>query len=118
MNMLREFTVGDRLTSLAARLYRPGPTPVVLDAAETVVFRMVASNGTVKVNDAPAVVVSRGDSSTGHAAEVRYDWGVGDVNTAGEYHAWFIRQLTGDTEHFPTQDPGDPEFVIIFREGT
>lgn len=46
----------------------------------TVAFRMVnASDGTVVVNDAAATVVSAVDGT------VKYDWGVGDTDTAGEY---------------------------------
>jgi hypothetical protein len=114
MNITREFTVGDTLTSLYAKLYRPNGDPVVLGAAETVAFRMISTAGAVKINDQAATIVSRGSSTTNAPAEVRYDWLAADVDTAGEYVAWFIRTSAGNTEHFPPQDPDDPEFTITF----
>jgi hypothetical protein len=114
----REFTVGDRLVSLAAKLYRPNGSPVVLAAGETVAFRMISAAGAVKVADQAATIVSRGSSVTQAPAEVRYDWGSADVDTAGDYVGWFIRTSGGQTEHFPSQDPDDPEFKIIFRAVT
>jgi hypothetical protein len=112
----RSFHVGDRLVSLLADLYEAdGRTPIVLGAAETVAFRMVLiSDGTVKVNNSAAAVVSRGDALTLTPAQVRYDWAAADVDTAGEYAAWFIRTSAGQTEHFPIQDHADPQFTIIF----
>jgi hypothetical protein len=114
MNITREFTVGDRLTSLSAKLYRPSGEPVVLGAGETVAFRMISAAGTIKVNDQAATIVTRGTALTGAPAEVRYDWAAADVDTAGEYVGWFIRTDGGLTEHFPPQNPDDPEFTIIF----
>ena len=111
----REFTVGDRLISLSAKLYRPSGSPVVLGVAETIAFRMVSAAGAVKVDDQAAVVVSVGAAATNTPAEVRYDWAAADVDTAGTYVGWFIRTSGGQTEHFPSQDPDDPEFQIIFR---
>jgi GT2 family glycosyltransferase len=53
------------------------------------------------------------------AAQVRYDWGAGDVDTAGEYAAWFIRSsVAGAKEHFPHQDHADPEFMVVFHADT
>jgi hypothetical protein len=91
---------------------------VVLGAAETVAFRMVSVAGAVKVDDAAAVVVSRGSSTTNAPAEVRYDWAAADVDTAGEYCGYFIRTSAGQTEHFPTQDVSEPEFKIVFKAAT
>lgn len=112
----REFTVGDRLVSLSAKLYRPDGSVVVLGAAETVAFRMIlVSDGTVKVNDQAATIVSRGSTTTNSPAEVRYDWAAADVDTSGEFCCWFIRTSGGQTEHFPSQDHADPEFRVIFK---
>ncbi len=112
--MSREFTVGDTFTSLAAKLYRPNGDPIILGPSETVTFTMVSSAGSVKINNQPATIVSRGDAVAGTPAEVRYDWGAGDVDTAGEFFGSFIRNSGGVTEHFPVQDPDNPEFQIIF----
>jgi hypothetical protein len=111
----RSFHVGDRLVSLLADLYELDGTPIVLGAAETVVFRMVlTSDGTAKVDNSAATVVSVGSATTLTPAQVRYDWAAADVDTAGEYSAWFIRTSAGQTEHFPVQDYTDPQFKIIF----
>jgi hypothetical protein len=115
MTQTREFTVGDQLTSLLAKLYKPSGEPIVLGAGETVTFRMVSTAGVVKIAGDPATIVSRGSLSTGTPAEVRYDWAAGDVDTAGFYAAWFIRTSAGETEHFPTQDIPSPEFEIVFK---
>ena len=117
----REFTLGDTAVSVYAKLYRPsssGPSPVVLGVADTVAFRMIDSAGAAKVSDAAATVVDVGSSTTGEAAEVRYDWAAGDVDTAGDYVAWFIVTSAGATEHFPSQDRDDPEFKIVIRART
>jgi hypothetical protein len=111
----RSFHVGDRLVSLLADLYEPDLSPIVLGAAETVVFRMVlVSDGTVKVNNSAATVVSLGSATTLTPAQVRYDWAAADVDTAGEYAGWFIRTSAGSTEHFPVQDHSDPQLRIVF----
>lgn len=113
----RSFHVGDRLVSLLADLYEPDNSPVVLGVAETVVFRMVRiSDASVKVNNSAATVVTVG--STSIPAQVRYDWAAADVDTAGEYAGWFIRTSAGQTEHFPIQDHGDPQFKIVFKADT
>lgn len=115
----REFTVGDRLVSLYANLFEPSGTPIVLGAAETVAFRMIDStSAAVKVDNQAATIVTRGVAATNTPAQVRYDWGAGDVDTAGTYAAWFIRTSAGSTEHFPCQDHSDPQFIIIFRADT
>lgn len=110
----REFTVGDRLTSLLADLYASNGQPVVLGVADTVAFRMITTAGVVKVNDQAAAIVTRGVAGT-TPAQVRYDWAAADVDTAGTYCGWMIRTAGGLTEHFPTQDYDDPEFKIVFK---
>ena len=118
----RPFIVGDRLISLLSDLYAPGAdgndVPIVLGPAETVVFRMVATNGTVKVNNQAATIISRGDAIPGTPARVQYDWASADVDTAGTYEAWFIRQSAGQTEHFPTPNNPAQKLKIIFTADT
>ena len=115
----REFTLGDTLVSLSAKLWRNHDEAVVLGAAETVTFRMVnTSTGAVKIAGEAAAIVSRGATATNTPAEVRYDWAAADVDTAGEYAGWFIRTSGGETEHFPSQDPDSPELKIIIRART
>src|SRR3972149_6434757 len=114
-----EFTVGDRLVSLTANLYKLNGDPIVLGIAETGAFRMIlASNGSVKVSNQAATIVTRGSATTKTPAQVRYDWAAIDVDTAGSYVGWFIRTSAGQTEHFPHQTRTDPEFSIIFRADT
>ncbi len=115
----REFTVGDQLVSLLADLYDAAGEPIVLDPTETIWFRMVlVSTGAVKVNNSAATIVSRGDAVAETPAQVRYDWGAGDVDVAGVYAAWFVRSFGGETEHFPNQDHSHPQLKIIFRADT
>lgn len=95
----RYFTVGDRLVGLAAQLVDAAETPIDI-TAQTVTFRMVkASDGTVKVNGAAAVVT---EAATG---KVRYDWAAADVNTAGVYYGYFIRTSGGVTATHPVDGP-------------
>ena len=117
MGTTRYFTVGDRLISLLADLYDARGLPITLGVAETVVFRMISvSTGVVKVDNQAATIVTRGDGVI--PAQVQYDWVAADVDTAGSYAGWFIRQSGGQTEHFPTQDHGQPQFRIVFRADT
>lgn len=115
MQITREFHVGDTLTSLLANLYYPSGKPYVLGAADTVAFRMVSSAGVVKVDNSAAAVVSTGSPTTNTPAQVRYDWGAADVDTAGIYAAWFIVTSGGETQHFPIQTYSSPEFEITFK---
>ena len=118
--VVREYTVGDRLISLTANLYKPSGDPLVLAATDTVAFRMILiSDGSVKVANQAATVVSVGSAATKTPAQVRYDWAAADVDTAGEYAGWFIRtSLAGTTEHFPSHDHADAEFKIVFHADT
>lgn len=91
----QKFTKGDLLRVPKAKLKNRDGTPVDLTGM-TVKFRMVNQTGAVvEVNDASATVVN---ALTG---EVKYQWVVGDIDTAGSYWAWFIRVEGGQTEHFP-----------------
>jgi hypothetical protein len=111
----KEFSVGQRNTSLLMKLYHPGGAPVVLGVADTVAFRMVnISTGAVKVNDAACAIVSRGDLATDTPAEARYDWAGADVDTAGEYAGWAVTSESGLPGYFPPQDPDNPQFRIVF----
>jgi hypothetical protein len=112
---IRQFTVGDRLTSILADLYYADGSPVILGITETVLFRMISRAGVVKINNNGAQIVTRGDAQTGTPARVRYDWASADVDTPGSYVGWFIRVSGGETDHFPTQDKESPQFRIIFR---
>ena len=112
----REFTVGDTLVPLKAKLFRPGGAPVVLDATDVVTFRMVSTAGVAKISNGEVTVLDRGSLATKTPAEVQYDWDVWDVDTPGEYVAWFVRtSWDNKPEHFPVQDPDNPEFIVIFR---
>jgi hypothetical protein len=116
---MREFSVGDVLVSVYARLERPDGSPVILGVTETVAFRMVnTATNAVKVADKPAIIVNRGSANL--PACIRYDWDAADIDTAGSYAGWFIRQLAGGTEHFPPQktDDANVEFEIIVRPVT
>ncbi|MGD9644305.1 MAG: hypothetical protein AB7U73_01245 [Pirellulales bacterium] len=88
--------VGDRLEPLRKQLLDRTGTPVNLNSS-TVAFRMVAaSDGSVKINDAAAII------EDGANGRVRYEWASGDVDTAADYYAWFIRTEGGKVEHYPT----------------
>jgi hypothetical protein len=111
----RYFTIGDTLVSYFAELYRPGDVPVALDVGDTVLFHMVArTTGLVKVDRAAARIVFAGSALL--PAWVAYDWLALDVDTAGEYAAWFIRVSSAlSEEHFPAQSIISPSNIIIFR---
>lgn len=117
MHQTRYFTLGDRLRSVVCYLYDSLGNPVSLNAGDTVAFRMVLiSTGAVKVADAVMVIVSAGSATS--PAIVRYDWLAADVDTAGRYCAWVIRTSGGLTEHYPAQDPDNPQFEIIIEART
>lgn len=62
-----------------------------------------AQSDTIKVNQAAVV-----DNAT--TGDVSYGWTAGDINTAGEFYAWFRVDPPTDTT-FDT-----PEFLIVVRE--
>ena len=101
---VRKFTKGDVQVSVFAELFKADGTPLDLTAiaGATVKFRMVSNaDGSVKVNNQVAAAVSNGGATT--PAQVRYDWATADVDTVGEYWAWFIVTDSGNkTQHFPT----------------
>lgn len=90
----RSFSKGDRIRVPFGQLLNPDGTPINL-TGQTVAFRMVDGTGAVKINNAAAVLV---DATVG---KIRYDWAEADVDTPGQYWAWFIRTSGGLTEHFP-----------------
>ncbi|MBX9790183.1 MAG: phage baseplate upper protein [Pirellulales bacterium] len=102
-----QLTVGDRLVPLRKQLVDRDGNPVDLTGS-TVAFRMVNAAGTVKINNAAAVIES---AATG---EVRYDWAAGDVDTAGEFWGWFIRTQGGKTEHYPS----GASFAVLIHPAT
>ena len=87
----------DQLPSIQASLTTAAGA-VDLTGATAVAFIMQpAAGGAAKVN-APGVIVSPATSGT-----VRYDWAVGDTNTAGDYQAeWQVTWSDGRHQSFPT----------------
>ncbi len=95
----KNFTVGDRRTPIAdtlERLLDDGVTTAPVDLTGcTVAFKMIAEDGTVKVNSAAAVI---DDEDNG---EVSYLWQAADVDTEGLFYYWWIVTQSGKTEHYP-----------------
>jgi hypothetical protein len=89
------FTVGDRGRPIRALLLHADGTPIDDLETSTITFRMVAPDGAAKVDDAAALVEDP------DAGAVRYDWTAADVDTVGEFFAWFRREQDGLTETFP-----------------
>ena len=88
--------VGDRIEPIRKQLLDRFGVPVNL-ASSTVAFRMVSVvDGAVKINNAAAVIENAA------SGRVRYSWQAADVNTVGDYYAWFIRTESGNVEHYPT----------------
>lgn len=99
MNQLIEriLTVGDRRTPLTDALTDSSGAAIDL-TGHTVALRMVAEDGTVKINSAAGSVDS--PATNGY---VTYNWAAGDVDTAGTYWYWWVvtRTSDGKVEHFP-----------------
>ncbi len=89
-------TVGDRLEPLRKQLLDRGGVPVNLSGA-TITFRMISrADGSVKIANAAAIIENAAEG------RVRYEWAANDVNTAGDYWAWFIRSNGSTVERYPT----------------
>lgn len=84
------FPIGqnDRLPILTAQLLNGDGTPIDL-ASATVVLRMAAEDGTVKINNGSCTIVS---APTG---QVSYTWGATDTDTVGDYRSEFIVTVGG-----------------------
>lgn len=90
---------GDTLTPLAAQFQRPDGSAVDI-TGDTIKFKMIKiSDGATKVA-LTNTGVTVNNASTG---KVQYDFQAADVDTAGEYKAYFVRDNSGETEHFPTK---------------
>ena len=84
---------GDTLNPIGGSLVRSG-SAVDLTGL-TVVFRMIAKDGTTKVNNQAATIVSAA------AGTVQYTFDAADVDTPGEFWGWFIVFDGTPKEHFP-----------------
>lgn len=90
-----EMRQNDRLPSIKAVAF-DGVTRVDLTVFASITFKMVASDGTVKISAGAA---------TGNAnGELEYAWAAGDTDTVGEYQAVFkATDGTGKVQTFPTK---------------
>lgn len=83
------------------------PTTVDLTGAD-VVFNMRASDRTMKISRAPAVIVIESGTPT-----VRYDWQTGDTDTAGQFLFEFeVTYSSGAIETFRN----DGYDTVLIRE--
>ncbi len=94
MSQTHEIREGDRLPTLRAIAFTDDER-VDLTQFESIVFRMLASDGTTIVDDAAAT----GDAN----GNLEYAWADGDTDTPGTYTAVFIAtDGAGKTQTFPT----------------
>jgi hypothetical protein len=95
----RTFTEGDTLVSLFAKLEKADGSVPLLEG--TVSFFMKGKKALVedvpKVNGTAAIIQDPVERT------VRYDWSDVDVDTVGDYYAWFVNTVGGREEHFPGQ---------------
>lgn len=90
------FTIkqNDTAPSLQAVLKDPSGTPIFL-AGAFVRFHMKSVSGTLKISS-PVTIV---DANNGL---IRYDWEIGDTDTAGSFYAEFqVTYADGNIETFP-----------------
>lgn len=78
-------------------------TPFDLSASSVTFSMRLRSSATLKVAAAAATVVSA------PAGTIRYDWAAGDVDTAGDYVAWWTVTTSGKTQD-------TPEFTITMLD--
>jgi hypothetical protein len=93
---------GNRSPSLADTIL-VDTTPFDLSASSVTFSMRLRSSATLKVAAAAAVIVS------GPAGTVRYDWAAIDVDTAGDYVAWWTVTTAGKTQD-------TPEFTITMLD--
>lgn len=91
--------VGNRLPSVTDTITIDG-APVDLTGATVKFMMREESSATPKVNATATVVDVLG-------GQVRYDWAALDVDTKGEYRAWFRVTMSG-------KDQDTPEFTVNF----
>ncbi len=90
----REVRQNDRLPTMTAVAFSEGAR-VDLTVFASIAFRMVASDGTVKI----AAGAATGDAN----GNLSYAWAAGDTDTVGEYEAVFkATDGTGKVQTFPT----------------
>jgi len=100
--------VGDRLTPIAAQLIRPDDT--IVDLTDTTVkFIMYDVSGTLKVAEVDATIVSAEDG------KVRYRPTADDVDTPGNYNAYFRVYSDAKRDSFPVETG---QFRISIQETT
>jgi len=87
--------IGDTLIPLKVQLLRPNDSTVVDLTGLTVDFIMFDTDGVEKVSQTPADIL---DNANG---QVQYDFDSYDVDTAGDFYAYFIVVGSGEEEHFP-----------------
>lgn len=98
MTFLHKRAVGDTLSALALQITRDG-LPVNLTGL-AVVFNMTKLDGTPKVVNAACTI------SNPPLGYVEYDFTASDVNTAGEYRAYFTAIGGAEPETFPADEDG------------
>lgn len=88
--------IGDTLIPLKVQLVRPKTnTPVDLTGL-TVYFKMVDEEGYEVVSEGDVTIE---DAATGKVSYTFQDY---DVETAGEFYAYFVVADSYDLEHFPS----------------
>ena len=94
--MIINIKQGDRRPAAEVSLTRGG-SPVVLDQAASVTFKMRYQGQKALVIDSSAVVTDPIEGT------VEYRWSVGDTDVPGTYEAeWEVLWLDGTPETFPT----------------
>jgi len=101
---------GDTRVPLAVTLKREKSNSVV-DLTDLVVeFYMIDSNGTVKVARSDTGVAVDADPTTGKVTKTFLD---ADVDTAGDFFAYFVVTESGEDETFPV----DTKRLVVQVQG-